>query len=136
MFFLDHTATDCNLHTRILFLISMKDTESAVDTIICILTNGTGIVDDKITIFGFRWNISDLFKDATKFLRISCIHLATEGCHVESKLSSKICFFQLQKFAILIDEISLTIWFIGRDLFPFFCITHVSVHFHKLYISL
>ena len=45
---LRHTAADCNLEVGIGFLERSQETEIAVELIVCILADGTGIKDDQV----------------------------------------------------------------------------------------
>ena len=56
---LHHTAAQCNHHVWIFFLISMQITKPSVYFIVRILTNSTGIINNKIRILRFRFLIPD-----------------------------------------------------------------------------
>ena len=58
-FFLHHTSAECDHHMWIFLLISMQVAKTSVYFIVCIFTDSTCIVNNKIRILGFGLLIAD-----------------------------------------------------------------------------
>ncbi len=67
------------------FFVFAKLSETAVDAKIGIFTDGTGIVNDKVSILGLHNVVADGFQDSLEFFRIAGVHLASECCDTGSQ---------------------------------------------------
>ena len=64
-FFLHHTSAECDHHMRIFLLIPMQVAKTPVHFIVCIFTDSTCIVNNKICILRFRLLIANGIQDTT-----------------------------------------------------------------------
>ena len=63
---LHHTATESNLHQRILFLVVLQIAKSAVHLVVGILTYGTGVVYNEIRMLISSFHVANLLKYSDK----------------------------------------------------------------------
>ena len=88
--FLHHAAAQSDLHMRIFLFQSIQIAKSSIDSLIGIVPDGTGIVNNKISLFLLYQFIAHLFQDTGKLLGIPCIHLAPEGNYTAGRFSAKL----------------------------------------------
>ena len=72
-------------HARIFLFVFTKLSETAVDAKIGVFTDGTGIVNDKVSILGFHNVVADGFQDSLELFRIAGVHLASKCCDTGSQ---------------------------------------------------
>ena len=75
---LHHAAAQRHNHLRILFFKCFLISQTAVNLLVCIITDRTGIVQYKIRCLFLNDLISDLLQNSPQLFRVSCIHLAAE----------------------------------------------------------
>ena len=74
--FLHHTATQSDHHMRFFLFHAAKISQTAVDTLIGIFTDGAGVINNKICfVFFFRLDIPDRFQNTIQFFGIAGVHL-------------------------------------------------------------
>ena len=80
MGFLHHTAAERDHHMRFLLFHAAKISQAAIDTLVGILTDRTGIVNNKVCfVFFICLDITDRFQNTIQFFRVAGIHLTTKG---------------------------------------------------------
>ena len=129
--FLHHTAAQRDHHVRILLFDPPELSQTSVDSLICIFTHCTCVIDDKIRFLLFRLlRVSDSLEDTGKLFRISGIHLASERGNAERKTPASRPAHLLQIFFCSFHKIILPLRFLYRDQrFLFGSICHILIHF-------
>ena len=87
--FLRHTAADGNLHIGTVLFKVCGAAQTPEEVLIGIVTDRTGVVDDKIRRFRLNLLESGIPENAGKLLRIPGIHLTAEVLHVKGRCSAK-----------------------------------------------
>ena len=82
---LHHASAEGDDHARIFLFVFAKLSETAVDAKIGVFTDGTGIVNDKVSILGFHNVVADGFQDSLELFRIAGVHLASKCCDTGSQ---------------------------------------------------
>ena len=83
--FLDHAAAHGNLHAGSVLFEMTGTAQPAEHTLVGVVADGAGVVDQKIGVFGFCFRKACTLKDSDDLLRVARIHLASEGLHTESQ---------------------------------------------------
>ena len=93
---LHHASAEGNNHARIFLFVLAKLSKTTVDTQICVFTDGTGVVNNKIGIFGLHNVVADGFQNSLQFFGIAGVHLAAEGCDAGSQILFSVLFCTLR----------------------------------------
>ena len=79
-FLLHHTAAEGNYQIRVGLFQSLDRTDIAVDTILCVFTDGTGVVKDKVCLFDIvRKAVAESRKDSLDAFSVRNIALTAVG---------------------------------------------------------
>ena len=81
---------DADLHTGPVLFEMTCAAEAAEYTLVCIVADRAGVIDQKIGVFRSRLPISYTFENTHDFLGIPRVHLASESLHTEGQFSA--CF--------------------------------------------
>ena len=88
-----------------------KAPSSSVNSLICILTDRTGIVDHKICMFVFCHYITDLLQNTDQLFTVPRIHLTAKGHRARSQRTSQFFCFLFQDGTGFFHKIILSLRF-------------------------
>ncbi len=84
LFHLREAAADGDLHALVLALATRELAEVAIELGGRVLTNGAGVDDDDVGVFGVGLNVARSEQRASDALGVVHVHLAAERAHVEA----------------------------------------------------
>ena len=105
---LHHAAAQRDDHARILSALRRQRSQASVYPDIGIFPDGAGIVENKVRVLGLTLLITGKLQDTPELLRVSLIHLASEGHDAGSQLPAKLLLFFGYKLSGPVDKPCLT----------------------------